>query len=238
MGSRNDTTIKANRIYRQLRDAILSGRLKAGTHLRELVLAAKFRVSRTPVREALRQLERDGQVRLTPRVGAQVMEVSLQDLFEVLEMRRCLEPYAARIAATRVTPAVEAELGHFRKTFENITGCDPAPAVIDRHITADRRLHELILKLAGNRRVAQAIMTLNHSIQRYRYVGISHRFRQSAQEHLDLLDALLRRDAVAAESAMTRHLIQFTEDMQRLLVSRIEPGIGSMQSNGSSTDSA
>ncbi len=116
---RNDNAIKAHRIHRQLLDAIVSGRLKAGTRLREVDLATKFRVSRTPVREALRQLERDGQVRLTPRVGAQVKEVSLQDLFEVLEMRRRLEPYAARIAAGRVTPAIEANLRNIQKTFDN-----------------------------------------------------------------------------------------------------------------------
>ncbi len=82
------------------------------------------------------------------------------------------------------------------------------------------------------------MLTLNLSIQRYRYLGISHRFQQSAREHLELIDALRRRDAIAAESAMTRHLIQFTEDMQQLLVSRMKLGMGSMHSSGNDTDSA
>jgi len=210
--------MKAVSVYRQLRDAILSGRLETGTYLRERDLAARFGVSRTPIREVLRQLERDGQVRVTPHVGAQVREVSLQDLFEVLEMRRCLEPYAARIAAGRVTPEMEKKLGTMQKIFDGATRQRVAPSVIRRLITADHRLHSLILDLAGNRRVAQAITDLRLFIQRYRYFGISHRFQRNSQEHIAIIEALLRRDSPAAESAMARHLDQFTEDMRRLLL--------------------
>lgn len=220
MRSMAGPTVKANKVYRYLRDAILKGRMDPGTRLRERDLATRLRVSRTPVREALRQLERDGQVRLIPHVGAEVKEVSPQDLFEVLEMRRCLEPYAARIAAKRLTPTAEAELRDIRKTFENAGQLEPVPAVVDRHIAADRRLHGLVLDLAGNRRIAQAINSLSDSIQRYRYFGISDRFRRSAQEHLDIVDALLQRDAATAEAAMARHLEQFTQDMRRLLLPR------------------
>jgi len=214
--------VKAGRVYQQLQDAILSGRLEPGTYLRERELADKFGVSRTPIREALRQLERDGQVRLTPHVGAEVREVSLQDLFEVLEMRRCLEPHAASIAATRMTPEVEAKLAALRKAFEEAAEPQLAPTVIRRLIAADHRLHSQILNMAGNRRIAQAITGLRLSIQRYRYFGISHRFQRNAQEHLDIIAAMLGRDPAAAEAAMARHLDQFTEDMRRLLM----PGPG------------
>lgn len=234
MRSADDAAVKANTIYRQVRDAILSGRFAPGAYLRERDLAAKFGVSRTPIREALRQLERDGQVRLTPHVGAEVRDVSIQDLFEVLEMRRCLEPYAARIAANRATPVLEANLNVIRKTFEEAVEQTPVPAVIRRHIAADQRLHRLILDMAGNRRIAQAITSLSLSVQRYRYFGISHRFHRSAQEHLDIIAALLQRDPAAAEGAMARHLDQFTEDMRRLLI----PGSGSNFSTSGPTCTA
>ncbi len=218
MRSADQGAVKAGKIYQQLRDAILSGRYEPGTFLRERNLAAKFQVSRTPVREALRQLERDGQVRLTPHVGAEVKDVSIQDLFEVLEMRRCLEPYAARLAALRMTPAMEANLQGMRKIFEDALARQPVPASIRRLIAADRRLHSLILNAAGNRRIARAITDVSLSIQRYRYFGISHRFRRNTQEHLDLITALVRRDAAATETAMARHLDEFTGDMRRLLL--------------------
>jgi DNA-binding GntR family transcriptional regulator len=210
--------VKASNVYRQLRDVILSGRLESGTLLRERDLAVKFRVSRTPIREALRQLERDGQVRVTPHVGAEVRGVSIEDVFEVLEMRRYLEPHAARIAAKRVTPRCEAKLQAIRKIFEEATEHSSTAAVSRRYIVADERLHGLILELAGNRRIAQAIKDLRLSIQRYRYFGISHRFRRNAQEHLEIIAALLDGNATAAEAAMAKHLDQFTEDMRRLLL--------------------
>jgi DNA-binding GntR family transcriptional regulator len=96
LGSKRLSPVKASRVYSKLRDAILSGRIEAGALLRERDLAVKFRVSRTPICEALRQLERDGEVRVTPHVGAEVRMVSIEDLIEVLEMRRRLEPNAAR----------------------------------------------------------------------------------------------------------------------------------------------
>ncbi len=218
--STNHSAVKASRVYQQLRDAILSGRIEPGTYLKERDLATKFRVSRTPIREALRQLERDGQVRLTPHVGAEVREISLQDLFEVLEMRRCLEPHAAATAAARVTPEIETKLAVLRKAFEEPAQPQLVPAVLRRLIAADHRLHSLILSMAGNRRIAQAITGLRLSIQRYRYFGISHRFRRNAREHLDIIAALLKHDPAAAEAAMARHLDQFTEDMRRLLLPR------------------
>jgi DNA-binding GntR family transcriptional regulator len=217
--------VKASRVYQQLRDAILSGRLETGTRLRERDLATQFRVSRTPIREVLRQLERDGQVRLTPHIGAEVRGVSLQDLFEVLEMRRCLEPYAAHNAASRVTPEIETKLTALRKVFEGVTEQSIMPSVVRRLITADRRLHTLILDQAGNRRIAQAIKDLHLFIQRYRYFGMPHRLRRNSQEHLDIIAALMRRDPAATEAAMARHLDQFMEDMRRLLI----PGCGTRE---------
>jgi DNA-binding GntR family transcriptional regulator len=215
---------KASRVYHQLRDAILSGRLESGTYLRERELAARYRVSRTPIREVLRQLERDGQVRLTPHVGAEVREVSAQDLFDVLEMRRCLEPYSARIAAQRITPAIQAKLFVIRKAFEGASKQRATSPTIRRLIAADRRLHALIFDLAGNQPIAQAIVNLRLSIQRYRYVGIPNRFERNTREHLAIIDALLKRDPAGTQSAMNTHLEQFTADMRHLLLRPGGPG--------------
>ncbi len=133
-------------------------------------------------------------------------------------MRRCLEPYAARIVAGRLGPDEEAVLRTIKRTFEKAAGEQPLPATVRRHITADRRLHELVLECAGNRRIAQAVLALNLCIERYRYFGIAQRFRRSAEEHLDLIAALLRRDPDGAETAMARHLDQFTLDIRAVLL--------------------
>jgi len=223
MSAKKSPTPKANQVYVQLREGILKARLRPGTHLREERLAADFRVSRTPIREALRRLERDGLVRLIPHVGAQVQEVSLQDLMETLEFRRCLEPYAARIAARRVTPPVERKLRKLRKAFGGAARGNPSPVAIGRHSAVDRQLHGLIMDLAVNRRIAQAIEELRDTIQQYRYLGFAapQRLPRSTREHLGVIDALLRRDAARAEAAMSYHLEQFADDLQECLLSRL-----------------
>ena len=223
MRVKSQPTVKADQVYRELRESILKAHLTPGTYLRERDLATTLNVSRTPVREALRQLERDGFVRLIPHVGAQVQEVSLQDLFEILEMRRCLEPYAARLAAKKVTPDVEKKLLGLRANFEEIGQGGAVPTTIRRHISADRQLHGLILELAENRRIAQVIAQVSDAIQQYRYLGFEtpNRLVKSTNEHLRVVDALLRRDPVAAERSMLHHLDQFTEDMKNLFLSRL-----------------
>ncbi len=215
--------IKAHNVYARLFQAILDGGLPPGTYLHEQEVASKFKVSRTPVREALRILAQDGYVRLVPRQGAQVKEFSLQDLFEVYDVRRCLEPFAARLAAERVTAVTELELQEIRKTFEEEQQVEPSSEVFLRHLAADRRLHHLVLDLAGNRRIEQIISRLTDiTILSYRRLATAQRLRLSAQEHLHIIDALLCKDAAAAEAAMASHLVQSKRDMQELILASLD----------------
>lgn len=216
--------IKASRVSKRLFDLILDGRLEPGTYLREREVAAEFKVSRTPVREALRQLARDGYVRLIPRVGAQVNELSLQDLFDVFDVRRCLEPFAARLAAERLTPEARAELRQIRKVFKKEMTGQPSAEVLQRHMAADRRLHQLSLELSGNRRITQVVSHMTElTLLTNRRLGTDQRIRKSAQEHLEIVEALLRSDAAAAEVAMARHLLQAMEDIRDIILSGLGP---------------
>ena len=85
-------------VYRTLRKAILRGEFQPGERLMEIMLANKLGVSRTPVREAMRQLENEGLVIMIPRKGAQVAQITSQELHDVLEVRRSLEVLAAEKA--------------------------------------------------------------------------------------------------------------------------------------------
>lgn len=205
---------KAKTAYRRLRDAILKGRIEPGACLSERDLAGQYQISRTPIRQALHQLHKDGCVRLVPRVGAKVSAVSTQDLLDLLEMRRCLEPYAARRAAQRITPTAERELRDVRRVFADDWDGSTVRRV-DRLIVADRRLHRLVLKLSGNRRISQALTALTETIQRYRYLGMPLRLDHNTTEHLAIIDALMAGDGAAAELAMAQHLEQFMADVRR-----------------------
>jgi DNA-binding GntR family transcriptional regulator len=122
-----------------------------------------------------------------------------------------------------VTPPVEKKLRKLRKAFEEVARGNPSPAAIRRHIAVDRQLHGLIVDLAGNRRIAQAIEELRDTIQQYRYLGFAapQRLPRSTREHLGVIDALLRRDAARAEAAMSYHLEEFADDLQECLLSRL-----------------
>lgn len=222
---KNDLIAKASRVYQDLRDGIIEGRLAPRTRLCERDLAAKLGVSRTPVREALHRLEREGHVRLIPRVGAEVNEVSLRDLFELFDLRRCLEVHAACLAAARLTPAAEEDLREMRKTFKEAGKLDAVPVDLRPHIAADRRLHQFILDVAGNRQIARVMSNLMDTIQGYRHLAMPYRFRRTAREHLDIIKALLARDPAEVGAAMERHLDRSVEDLQRLLLGRLSPDL-------------
>ena len=92
------------RAYEWIKDAILEGRLKEGEPLSENRLAQEISISRTPIREALRNLEQDGFVRMVPGKGAFVAGISMEDVKEIYDIRILLEPLAARTAADRIPP--------------------------------------------------------------------------------------------------------------------------------------
>src|SRR5688572_32659560 len=107
-GARPDT--EAVRLYRTLKREILSAAIAPGQPLAETELARQLGASRTPLREALIRLEADGLVRIEPRRGAFVQQLTVSDFLEINELRLVLEPYAARAAASRIDPRVVQEL--------------------------------------------------------------------------------------------------------------------------------
>ena len=95
-------------VFNTLRQAILKGELAPGERLMEIQLAEKLGVSRTPIREAIRKLEKEGLVTIEPRKGAYASDISIKDMVDVLEVRQYLESLAAGMAAVRITPASAA----------------------------------------------------------------------------------------------------------------------------------
>ena len=105
-------------VFNTLRDAILTGKLQPGERLMENQLAEKLGVSRTPIREALRMLKLENLVELTPRKGAQVLDMSEKDIVNVLEIREVLEGLAAQLACKKMTSETLEELKKTELEFE------------------------------------------------------------------------------------------------------------------------
>ncbi|HSD80437.1 MAG TPA: GntR family transcriptional regulator, partial [Solirubrobacteraceae bacterium] len=188
-----------------IRAAIVDGRLAAGELYSVAGLAEQFGVSRTPVREALLLLERQGVVRFERNRGVRVLESSAHDLDEVFTLRLLLEVPATHRACALLRDedldALDRELAAM--------GVLAAEGDEGPFMAHDQRFHEVVLLAAGNRRLA-AIVGQLRDLVRFRgasTVGRSRDLRAIHAEHVAIRDALRARDADAAASAMRRHLL-------------------------------
>jgi DNA-binding GntR family transcriptional regulator len=190
-----------------LLDWIDIGRLNPGDLIDESALVAEFGISRTPVREAVLQLEAMGLVRRLPRKGATVFRPTLEEFLAILEVHAKLEGQAAGLAARRLSKswavALEASVQaceHFAQTQGD---ADP-----DAYYQLNLRFHESVALAAGNPFLTEMIKTnarklLAYYRARYRYAGA---IATSAQEHRAIAKLILARDSNAAEALMQRHI--------------------------------
>jgi DNA-binding GntR family transcriptional regulator len=197
-----DRTTLAGRALAGLRAAIVDGRLAAGERYSVGTLAQRLGVSRTPVREALLVLERQGLVRFERNKGVRILETSAGDLEEVFALRLLLEVPATRRAAGRLTAeeldALDAEL-------------DAMAAAVEEgpFMAHDQRFHAIVLDAAGNARLAGVVDGLRDQV-RLRGASTVGRSRDLAAilaEHVAIRDALRVGDADAAAAAMRAHLL-------------------------------
>jgi DNA-binding GntR family transcriptional regulator len=190
------------RIVEHLRDAILTGDLPAKTRLREPELAQRLAVSRTPLREAIRQLEAEGLVASLPRLGTFVTDLTPQDLEETYAIRAILEGLAARQAAEHADRAEAAslralldELGHKTANYRV-------------YHEAAGRFHDAIFVLSGNKRLRVMYETLTRQVARLRTLSLAvgKRPETSLREHRRIADAILRGKGAEAERLMRAHV--------------------------------
>ena len=134
-------------VFNTLRKAILRGELKPGERLMEIALANRLGVSRTPVREAIRMLEQEGLVIMIPRKGAQVAQITMKDLNDVLEVRLGLEELAMQFACKRIT---QEEIGEMKQALEEIERLQEAEDVTAL-AEADVAFHDIIYKATDNK---------------------------------------------------------------------------------------
>lgn len=189
-------------VYRRVLAQIRSGELRPGDRLTELDLARRLQLSRTPVREAIRQLEADGLVTHVPRVGATVRTLDYSEVMELYEMRTVLEATAARMA-TRAASDIEIS------ELEEINA-DLAAAIGDAQhaYELNRLFHETLAKAAKNRFLIKSMEALQKALL---ILGTStladeSRAKAAVSEHQAVLDAMRARQGETAEACMRTHL--------------------------------
>lgn len=209
--TRFDHGLRRPAIVRSVLTDIFHGRFRAGERLVTEVLANRFGVSHTPIREALIELRGIGVVDLLPNRGAVVRKLTAQNIREVCQVRRVLECEAARGAARRVDRnAVAALAADIRRL-----AASPADSnAVTRAQELDNALHDLIRESCGNAFLAAELTRLKTLFRTFRDVTWDielarsdfHRIAVEATEHLAITEALQVGDARAAQRAMARHI--------------------------------
>src|SRR3954469_14092099 len=188
----------------QLRERIFAGELMPGSFLDEVGLAEQLKISRTPLREALKVLTAEGLVRHEPRRGCFVNEVTAQDLDEIFPVIALLEGRCAFEAARNAT---DADIEVLEDLHQKLSRHAKARR-INEYSAPNSAIHEAIIALAGNRWLAGVINDLRKIVKlaRLQQLHAPGRLEQSLSEHLAVFAALKARDGEGADAAMRTHL--------------------------------
>lgn len=191
-------------VFNTLRKAILKGELKPGERLMEIALAERLGVSRTPVREAMRKLELEGLVVMIPRRGAQVANITVKDLNDVLEVRIALENLSIEKACQCMTEEQIGQLWLAAKNFERTI----SEGNLVKLAEADEAFHAIIYQSSDNRRLNQVLSNLREQIYRYRveYLKDEETRNQLVKEHEEIYCAIKERNVEKAREISFHHV--------------------------------
>ena len=199
-------------VFDKIRSDILNGKYKRGEELVESSIGKELGLSRTPVREAIRQLELEGLVQLVPNKGAFVTGISEKDVRDIYLIRARLEGLAARMAAKNITPelldameetVVLSEYHAKKEHYEQV--CE-----------MDSKFHKLLYKASGSRILEHTLTDFHQYVQRVRMVSImkKRRMEKSNDEHDAILTAIREHDEEKAELVATRHISNTVENLK------------------------
>ena len=192
------------KVFYQLQNDILNGKYQPGDSLIETRLSEELGVSRTPIREAIRQLELEELVQSIPNKGAIVTGISAQDIEDIYTLRMMIEGLAARWAAEKISQDELEELKEALDLEEFYTQKKDS----DHLIKFDTRFHEVIFRASKSKPLMHTLSTFHHYVQRARNVSFESpdRAQKALEEHKAIFNALNERDADKAEKLMTEHV--------------------------------
>lgn len=209
--SRATTSSKGlnQKAYETIKKEIVEGDLIPGTLVTENELSSKLGISRTPIREALHRLESDRFIKIYPRRGILIPDISLKDIQDLYSIRAVMEPFAVRLATKRIK---SGDLKHYQSIFST-----------ERHIKTpkdlleiDRDFHLMIVKNTNNDYLISLMLKFYDHLQRVRNIIGDRIFEVKEityKEHLDIIKSILKREEKKAEDAMQTHLKNAFERM-------------------------
>ena len=214
-----DSGLLSDRIRNALTDAITAGELQAGTALDEQNLAQRYGASRTPVREALRQLAASGLVEVRPRRGVVVARLTPERIADMFETTAEIEAMCARLATYRMTPL---ERGRLMDLHE-----DSAAAVeagdVDAYDRLNRAFHESLYAATHNGFMAEQALASRERLAAFRRTQLRHadRIRRSRDEHGEILSAIAEGDGELAAKRMRAHMLRAAAALGRYIAETV-----------------
>lgn len=201
----------SSRVFHTIRENILSGKYATDEELKEKSIGEELGVSRTPVREALRQLELEGLVTIIPNKGAYVVGISQKDIKDIYEIRSRLEGLCARWAAEHIKKADldELEENIFLSDFHTSKGN------FEQVLELDNRFHEILYTASGSKELRHVLLDFHHYVQRVRKItlAVQERAANSNEEHRKIVEALKLHDAEQAEKLANEHVMNTIRNM-------------------------
>ena len=205
-----------NKAYAALRNVIVASdiyRSRADIRLDERQLAQDFGISRTPVREAMAQLEREGFVRSVPRRGVYVVRKTKREVIEMITAWAALESMAARLITQH---ASDADIAGLRRMFATFEG-DKLHAKLDEYSEVNIDFHQTIIRLSGNAvliSLAENLFTHMHMVRR-QTIGEEDRADRSIRDHMNIIQALEARDTKRAEDLVRQHALGLADHVAK-----------------------
>jgi DNA-binding GntR family transcriptional regulator len=203
------------KIFNRLREDIINGKYKRGDSLVELKLAEEMGVSRTPVREAIRQLELEGLVSSIPNKGVIVEGISKQDMDDIYAIRESLEGLAARWAIQRIESDSLKELEDIYELMEFYT----EKGDLDHVGELNSRFHEVIFEATKSAPLKQVLSDFQFYIENIRLASLKSpgRAKQSLEEHKAIVDAFKKGDLEQGEKALVQHIRNSRHNIKKMV---------------------
>ncbi len=199
------------RVFHKLREDILNGKYKEHEELKEVAIGEELGVSRTPVREAFRQLELEGLIQIVPNKGAYVTGITAKDVKDIYMIRSSLEGMCARLATEYITPEQLEEIE------ENVylASYHASKGHMEQMAELDNRFHHILYEACDSKMLQNLLQDFHQYVIRIRRKTLSTRERgiASNEEHRRIMEAIKDKNPDEAEKLATRHMINAYDNM-------------------------
>lgn len=202
---KEDGVSLGQRVFHRIREDILSGKYNKNEELKEKTIGEELGVSRTPVREALRQLELEGLVTIIPNKGAYVVGFSAEDIHDIYEIRSVLEGMCAKRAARKAAPEQLEAL----EEIMCLSDFQVQRGHYDQLVELDNKFHEQMYLASQSKVLEHVLSDYHHYVERVRKVTlvVPKRSAESNEEHRQILEALKEKNAERAEQLANQHIM-------------------------------